>query len=63
MTTTGTKLQRLIKVDAEINAINVLYSDFKILNYEKGILRFELRIIRKELQAEYQQLTEELGSE
>lgn len=54
------KLDRLMKVDAQITAIRTLTSDFKTMNASRGKLATDLRALRVELQEEYQQLTADL---
>ncbi len=54
------KLDRLMKVDDQLNAIRTLTSDFKTMNASRGKLRSELHDLRIDLQEEYQQLTADL---
>lgn len=54
------KLDRLMKVDDQLNAIRTLTSDFKTMNASRSKLSTELRALRIDLQEEYQQLTADL---
>lgn len=54
------KLDRLMKVDDQLNAIRTLTSDFKTMNASRSKLSTELRALRIDLQEEYQQLTTDL---
>lgn len=64
MTTTEAlkKFERLKIVQDEIEAIGVLYKDFKTLNASKTALRSELRTLREELRKEELQIMVEISA-
>lgn len=56
------KFERLKTVQDEIEAIGVLYKDFKTLNASKTALRSELRTLREELRKEELQIMVEISA-
>lgn len=64
MTTTEAlkKFERLKTVQDEIEAIGILYKDFKTLNASKTALRSELRTLREELRKEELQIMVEISA-
>lgn len=56
------KFERLKTVQDEIEAIGILYKDFKTLNASKTALRSELRTLREELRKEELQIMVEISA-